>query len=329
MRVIVTGARGQVGYELLRLAPQGFQVIGLGSDELDITNGEQVASLLTRIRPGLIINAAAYTAVDKAESEVERAYAVNRDGVANLAIAAEQLKIPLLHISTDYVFDGDASAPYLETDPTAPSGVYGASKRDGETALAAHCNRHIVLRTSWVFGAHGNNFVKTMLRLGRERESLGVVADQHGCPTSARSIASALWALAEKYKAAGSLDWGIYHFSNQPACTWHEFALEIFRQGADAGLLGKVPVVHPITTAAYPTPAKRPAWSVLDISKIQRAGIAPADWRLELKQVLKQLEQPVPDTKADTLERIAVADLDAALQAESLTGKAVRDCISD
>lgn len=329
MRVIVTGARGQVGYELLSLAPQGFQVIGLGSDELDITNGEQVASLLARLRPGLIINAAAYTAVDKAESEVERAYAVNRDGVANLAIAAEQLKIPLLHISTDYVFDGDASAPYLETDPTAPSGVYGASKRDGETTLTAHCSRHIVLRTSWVFGAHGNNFVKTMLRLGRERESLGVVADQHGCPTSARSIAAALWALAAKYKALGSLDWGIYHFSNQPACTWHEFALEIFRQGVDAGLLGRVPVVHPITTADYPTPAKRPAWSVLDISKIQRAGIVPVDWRLELKQVLKQLEQPVPDNKADTLERIAVADLDAALQAESLTGKAVRDCISD
>lgn len=143
------------------------------------------------------------------------------------------------------------------------------------------------------------------------------------------SITAALWALAGKYKALGSLDWGIYHFSNQPACTWHEFALEIFRQGVESGLVSRAPIVHPITTAAYPTPAKRPAWSVLDISKIQRAGIVPADWRLELKQVLKQLEQPVPDTKAGTPERIAVADLDAALQAESLTGKAVRDCISD
>ena len=196
MRVLVTGARGQVGHELLRMAPPGILVHGLGSTAMDITSAEQVGEVVDQFRPQLIINAAAYTAVDKAEGEPERTWAVNRDGVAHLAVEAERLGIPVLHISTDYVFAGDASEPYRETDPTGPAGVYGASKLDGERALAANCSRHIILRTSWVFGSHGNNFVKTMLRLGREREELGVVADQHGCPTSAESIARALWALA-------------------------------------------------------------------------------------------------------------------------------------
>ena len=184
MRVLITGARGQVGYELLRLAPQGFDAVGLGSAELDIADASAVAREVERLQPHLIINAAAYTAVDKAESDTERAYAVNRDGPANLGVAASHLGIPVLHISTDYVFAGDAKEPYRETDATGPTGVYGASKLAGERALAGACERHLVLRTSWVFGAHGNNFVKTMLRLGSERDELSVVADQLGCPTS-------------------------------------------------------------------------------------------------------------------------------------------------
>ncbi|WP_137817984.1 dTDP-4-dehydrorhamnose reductase [Pseudomonas sp. 2FG] len=290
MRVLITGARGQVGHELLRLAPEGFDTVGMGSTELDIADAAQVAAVVDEVQPQLIINAAAYTAVDKAESEQERSWAVNRDGVAHLAIAAERLGIALLHISTDYVFAGDAREPYRETDPTGPTGVYGASKLGGEVVLTANCSRHIILRTSWVFGAHGNNFVKTMLRLGLEREELGVVADQHGCPTSAASIASVLWSLASQYRDRGALQWGTYHFSGTPACTWHEFALEIFRQAQELELLERLPHVRAIATADYLTPAKRPAWSVLDCNKLKNVyRIAQADWRVELATVLREL----------------------------------------
>lgn len=292
MRVLITGAHGQVGHELMRLTPAGFEALGMGSAELDIADAAQVADVVGRVQPHLIINAAAYTAVDKAESEQERAYAVNRDGVAHLAAAAQKLAIPLLHLSTDYVFAGNASAPYREQDATAPTGVYGASKLAGEQVLAATCSRHMILRTSWVFGAHGHNFVKTMLRLGRERDELSVVADQQGCPTSAASIARALWALAQQYRDAGSLRWGLYHYSGTPACSWHGFAQEIFKQAHELGMLPRVPVVHGIATAQYPTPAKRPAWSVLDCSRLQDAhGIAPADWREELQAVLRELAE--------------------------------------
>lgn len=286
MRVLITGAQGQVGHELMRLAPEGMQLSGLSSAQLDITNAAQVAAVVERFQPELIINAAAYTAVDKAESEPERAYAVNRDGVACLARAG----VPLLHISTDYVFTGDGAEPYLESDATGPAGVYGASKLAGEVALAEVNPRHIILRTAWVFGAHGHNFVKTMLRLGREREELAVVADQLGCPTSAASIAQALWSLALQYREQGSLQWGIYHYAGAPACSWYEFAQEIFRQAHELGMLEPVPVVRAIATADYPTPARRPAFSVLGCSKLNKAhGITQADWRVALGQVLREL----------------------------------------
>ncbi|WP_027896837.1 dTDP-4-dehydrorhamnose reductase [Zestomonas thermotolerans] len=290
MRVLITGARGQVGHELLRRAPSGFEVMGLGSSELDIGDAGSVESTLRQLRPRLIINAAAYTAVDKAESEPEQAYRVNRDGVANLARAAAEIGAPILHISTDYVFAGDAQQPYLETDPTAPSGVYGASKLAGEQVLAEIHPRHLVLRTSWVFGAHGNNFVKTMLRLGRERDKLGVVADQHGGPTPADSIADALWQLASSYRSQGNLQWGIYHFSGAPACSWHDFAVEIFRQAGQMGLLERLPRVDAISTSDYPTPARRPAWSVLSCSRLEADhGIGQPDWREGLRRVLEEL----------------------------------------
>lgn len=286
MRVLIAGAQGQVGHELMRLAPEGVELHGFSSAQLDITSAEQVSAALERCRPDLIINSAAYTAVDKAENEPERAYAVNRDGVVHLARAG----VPLLHISTDYVFAGDACDAYREDDPTGPTGVYGASKLAGEQALAEVNARHVILRTAWVFGAHGNNFVKTMLRLGRERESLGVVADQLGCPTSAASIAAALWRLALHYREQGSLQWGTYHFAGAPACSWYEFAQSIFAQAHELGLLSKVPLVRAITTADYPTPAKRPAYSVLACDKLREAyGIEPADWRVELDRVLREL----------------------------------------
>lgn len=286
MRVLITGARGQVGHELLRRAPAGFEVSGLGSQELDIADNAQVCAAIERLQPQLIINAAAYTAVDKAESESGRAYAVNRDGVANLARA----DVPVLHISTDYVFAGDATQPYRESDSTGPTGVYGASKLAGEQVLAESNPRHLILRTAWVFGAHGHNFVKTMLRLGRERDSLGVVADQRGGPTAAAAIADALWQLASRYRDSGDLAWGTYHFTGAPACTWHAFAEEIFRQGLERGLLTRLPQVNAITTSDYPTPARRPAWSVLDGSRLEATyGIAQPDWRQGLAAVLDEL----------------------------------------
>lgn len=289
-KVLVTGAKGQVGSELVKAAPAGFTVIGLASNDLDITNQQQVTAVMTQYKPDLIINAAAYTAVDKAESDVETAFAVNEKAVALLAQAAYDADIPLFHISTDYVFDGQASTPYKETDTVNPQSVYGASKLAGEQALERINAKHIILRTSWVFGATGNNFVKTMLRLGKERDELSVVADQYGCPTSAKSIANVLWQLAEKYVSERTLPWGVYHFSNSPACTWHEFACEIFEQAVKAGVLERKPIVHPITTAEYPTPAKRPAWSVLNSSKLmQTLPQTGFFWKSEISSILKRV----------------------------------------
>lgn len=290
MRVVITGARGQVGYELMRSIPDGFEVFGLGSAELDIADAAQVDEVISRLQPQLIINAAAYTAVDKAESDTARAYAVNRDGVANLARIAERLAVPLLHISTDYVFAGDATKPYRESDVTGPTGIYGQSKLEGETLLAELCSRYLILRTSWVFGVHGNNFVKTMLRLGRERDVLSVVADQQGGPTSAASIAGALWSVASSFRQSGTLLGGVYHFSGKPACSWFDFALAIFQQAVQVGLLPHAPEVNAISSEDYPTPAKRPSWSVLDCARLQAAySIAQPDWRVELDKVLREL----------------------------------------
>lgn len=255
---------------MVKAVPAGFTVIGLGSDQLDITDQQQVNAVMAQHKPELIINAAAYTAVDKAESEAEIAFTINEKGVEWLAQAAKAADIPIFHISTDYVFDGQASIPYKETNPVNPQSVYGASKLAGEKILASIFSKHIILRTSWVFGAVGNNFVKTMLRLGKERDELSVVADQYGCPTSARSISEVLWQLAELYFKQKGLAWGVYHFSNTPACTWYEFACEIFEQAVKAGMLEKRPVITAITTKEYPTLAQRPAWSVLDTTKIEK-----------------------------------------------------------
>ncbi len=290
-KVLVTGAAGQVGVELVRLAPEQVEVQAYDSATLDITDAGKLQQELARQQPDLVINAAAYTAVDLAQSEREQAFAVNARAVETMARAVAGTGAALFHLSTDYVFAGDGSRPYREQDPAAPLSVYGASKLAGEQALAAALPQHLIVRTSWVFGAQGSNFVKTMLRLAAERDQLAVVADQRGCPTSAASIATALWQLAQRYFAAGVLPWGTYHFCNAPACSWHEFAVEIFRQAQAVRLLDDVPVVTPIASADYPTAAPRPAYSVLDCGKLEQLlGRQMPQWQQELVLVLQQLK---------------------------------------
>lgn len=288
MRLAIIGAKGQVGWELSRRAPMfGHEVLAWDVAELDITDAAAVDRALATSGANAVINAAAYTAVDRAEQEPESAFAVNRDGPAHLAVACARLGIPLLHISTDYVFDGTKTGPYTEDDPAAPLGVYGQSKWEGDEAVRRLLPRHLILRVSWVFGVEGHNFVKTILRLAREREELRVVADQRGCPTYAGDIADVLLELAGRI---GQIDadnaWGVYHYCGEPPTTWHGFASAIVeRARLDEKL--KVRTVTPITTADYPTPAARPANSVLDCARLTaRFGIHPASWREGLATLL-------------------------------------------
>lgn len=289
MKMLITGAKGQVGTDIvIEAEKRGHEVYGFASSELDITNKDIVDGQLTKIKPDVVINAAAYTAVDKAETEQEKAYAVNEAGVKNLAEICKALDIPLLHISTDYVFDGEKKEPYVETDTPNPTSVYGASKLAGEVALQQVWNKHIILRVSWVFGEHGNNFVKTMLRLAQERDEISVVNDQYGAPTSAKAIAECLLDIVEK-SDFGEQDfpWGLYHFQSDPGVTWYEFAREIFKQAKECGVLDKEMKVHPIGSEQFPTPVKRPANSKLDGERIQSAlGITHSSWGKEVKGVV-------------------------------------------
>ncbi|OZY87683.1 dTDP-4-dehydrorhamnose reductase [Cellvibrio mixtus] len=288
MKILVTGANGQVGYCLQQqLREQGWDFVALTRTELDISDSVAVNSAVAQYQPDIIINAAAYTAVDKAEQEQALAYAINRDGPANLARAAKDNGAAILHISTDYVFAGDATGTYSENDPTAPQGVYGKSKLEGEEAVAAINDKHIILRTAWVFGEHGNNFVKTMIRLGNSRDTLGIVADQEGGPTYAGDIANALLSIAKHYATGNTTPWGTYHYAGLPHISWFGFAQHIFAQVEKAALYNKaIPQLNAITTADYPTPAKRPANSKLDCSKLENAfGIAPSDWQSALKNI--------------------------------------------
>lgn len=292
MKILITGAQGQVGKELSTLAnTHGYNVIAAGRSELDITQASKVNDYLNQHQPDIIINAAAYTAVDKAEQEQAIAYAINYEGAKNIATTCATLSIPLLHISTDYVFDGSKAEPYNEDDDVSPLGVYGDSKWKGEEAIRENLNNAIILRVAWVFGAHGNNFVKTMLRLAKERDELNVVADQFGGPSPAKNIAETLIKLVEKYQETKTLQWGTYHYCGSPKTTWYEFATEIFKQANKKGLINKKIKVNPITTAQYPTPAKRPKNSMLNCSKIKNIfEIDLPNWRNALNVVLSELK---------------------------------------
>jgi len=276
MRILVTGANGQVGQALCRLG-SGHELLALDRETLDITDADAISRMLHEQCPQVLINAAAYTAVDRAEAEPDQAFAVNRDGPAALARACAELAIPLFHISTDYVFDGTLAGAYREDHPASPLGVYGQSKWAGEERIRDILPRHLILRTSWVFGLEGHNFVRTMLRLGREREELGIVDDQRGCPTFADHIAGVLLDLAAR-SAGDELHWGTYHYCDTPETTWYGFARAIFEAaGQRQGLVLRD--LRPIATAEYPTLARRPANSVLDCQRLaDHYGITPRPW---------------------------------------------------
>jgi dTDP-4-dehydrorhamnose reductase len=291
MKILVTGSNGQVGSCLVKQLGKmpDIEFLAVDREQLDITDFEAVNKLVNEFKPNAIINAAAHTAVDKAEQEVELSYAINCDGPQFLALAANSVGATMLHISTDYVFAGDKDGEYVETDAVAPQGVYGQSKLAGELAVAAACPRHIILRTAWVFCETGNNFVKTMLRLAQSRDELGVVCDQFGGPTYAGDIANALIVMA-KAISKGNQSFGIYHYSGLPHVNWHQFACEIFSQTKSQGLLNKEMRVNALTSEQYPTPAKRPINSKLNCNKIQDYfGIQSSDWRAALIRIKEYL----------------------------------------
>lgn len=291
MRIAVTGQSGQVVTSLVeRGAVAGHEIIAIGRPDLDLADPTSVAHTLKASRPEVIVSAAAYTAVDKAESESELAHAVNGRGAGTVAETARALGIPLVHISTDYVFDGTLDHPYVETDATGPSGVYGASKLAGEQAvLAAHGDNSAVLRVAWVYSPFGGNFVKTMLRLAGDRDEISVVADQVGNPTSALDIADGILQVASNLVAdADSGLRGVFHMTARGEASWADFAEAIFAASAMQG--GPQARVRRITTADYPTPAHRPANSRLDCGVIAQAhGVALPEWRESLKTVIARL----------------------------------------
>jgi dTDP-4-dehydrorhamnose reductase len=279
MKILLTGAAGQLGRELKRSLTCLGDVIACDRSQLDLSKPETLRDAVRAIAPDVIVNAAAYTAVDKAEAEPEMAGAINAEAPGILAEEAKRLDALLIHYSTDYVFDGSKPAPYTEDDTTTPLSAYGRSKRDGELAIAAAGARHLIFRTSWVYGLHGANFMKTMLRLGRERDELRVIGDQVGAPTWTRHLADATALIL----ARKDIPDGLYHLAAAGETSWHCYAETIFAEARRAGLMETVPVVRRITSADYPLPAPRPANSRLDCSRFQRDfGLALPDWHTGL-----------------------------------------------
>ena len=288
-KVLITGANGQLGYALQKTAPHfigddnsGLQVVALTRADFDLAQPATLATILNSYQPDAIINAAAYTAVDKAETDHALANKVNALAVAAIAQWCELQKIPLIQVSTDFVFDGKKSSPYQPDDQTNPLGVYAQTKRAGELAALDNCSAGYVVRTGWVYCEHGANFVKTMLRLGAERESLGVVADQVGTPTYAIHLAQMIWQLL-----AQRPEQKIFHFSDAGVASWYDFAVAIFDEAKTKGLLATIPQVRPIATTDYPTPAQRPAYSVLNKQQTwSELDISPCHWRHALSVML-------------------------------------------
>ena len=290
MRILVSGANGQLGRELMRLGTRaGLHMIPAARPNLDITRPASVAAAVRDPAPDLVVNAAAFTDVDGAETQVRTTFQVNRDGPAYLAAACADVAIPLIHISTDYVFDGLKNEPYVEADPIAPVGVYARSKAEGEAQVRALIREHFILRTSWLFSPFGRNFVKTMLRLGKEREGLTVVADQFGTPTSASDLAEAILAMAALIRRNDAPLWGTYHYAGQGVASWYRFAQKIFEIAAGLGLF-EPPPIEPVSSDQYPTRARRPPYSALDCTLIrQKLDIVCRPWPESLKTVMQRI----------------------------------------
>lgn len=282
---LITGAAGQLGSALFDTVPDGWTAHALNRAECDITDAGAIACALDAHAPTVLINAAAYTAVDRAEDESDHAMAANATAPGLLAQACGERDIRLLHVSTDFVFDGSGSTPYAIDAPTAPLGVYGQSKLAGEDAVRGAAADHVIMRTGWVYGATGNNFLRTMLRLHRERDELTVVADQVGTPTAAASLATALWATAKRRALTGT-----FHWSDAGVCSWYDFAVAIGEEAQALGLIEEAARVRPITSADYPTAARRPAYSVLDKHKSWVAlELRPEHWRVGLRRTLEEI----------------------------------------
>jgi dTDP-4-dehydrorhamnose reductase len=290
MKILVTGANGQLGRELVRLGRRtNFEVHGLSHRQLDVTKKSQIYQIFDRTSPSLVINAAAYTQVDRAETEPHLAYAVNQKGPADLARYCADNHLTLIHISTDYVFDGTKGRPYDEDDSMAPLGIYGQSKARGETAVRAILPSHIIVRTAWLYGVYGNNFVKTILKLASEKTALRVVADQFGSPTGAADLAEAILSIARKIRAKEKFDWGTYHYCCRGITTWHGLAEKILELAAPYTAL-RTRKVTAITTPEWPTPAKRPPYSVLNCTRLKsQFGIEPPPWEKSLKHTIERI----------------------------------------
>jgi dTDP-4-dehydrorhamnose reductase len=290
MKILIAGGHGQLGRELFQeCQTRDFDVLVPSHHQMDITDIKAVKNFIDLHQPTWVINAAAYTQVDKAESEESLAFAVNKTGSTNLAQICAKNEIPLFQVSTDYVFDGQKNAPYHESDPISPIGVYGRSKAAGETEIRSNLKEHIILRTSWLYGVHGQNFVKTMLKLAKTKEIIRVVSDQYGGPTSAGDLAKAILVMAVKWRRQSVMAWGTYHYCGQGIVSWYEFAeaiIELARRYMEV----KTNRVEPITTADYPTKARRPAFSALDCNLIKKNfGINPKPWRESLKYMIQRL----------------------------------------
>lgn len=285
--ILVTGAHGQVGTELQRRAPAGYEVVPTDRDTLDITDAAAIADMVASRPWAAVVNCAAHTAVDKAETDVAASWRLNALAPAILAEESRRAGVPIIQISTDYVFDGSGVSAYLPDAPTGPQSVYGASKLGGELAVRSANPQHVVLRTAWVLSAHGNNFIKTMLRVGAERPQLRVVADQFGCPTGAPDIADGIYAVLDAI-GAGKAPWGTYHLVNDGEANWHELAEAVFASAAPFD--GPSPEVAAIATSDYPTPARRPANSRLDTSSfIDTFGHRPRPWRAMVDEIVGEL----------------------------------------
>lgn len=285
--VLLTGAGGQLGRELQLAAPAGLTLVSLGRGALDISQPAEVRRVFDEVRPAWVLNAAAYTAVDRAETEEALALRINAEGAGHLAAACVTHGAGLVHVSTDFVFDGESSHPYAPDATPAPLGAYGRSKLEGERAVLAAHPGALIVRTGWVYSRFGSNFVKTMLRLLAERDSLSVVCDQVGTPTWARGLAEALWAAVDRPRLQG-----IYHWSDAGVCSWYDFAVAIAEEALAEGLLPRTPEVRPISASDYPTAARRPAYSVLNKQQSWRdLAVAPIHWRVQLRAMLQDLKE--------------------------------------